>query len=64
MNDSALLGCKITVTVITIAVLAFGLSNIVKFKSQITSVLPTKYFYVFGIISLVITIAQIWTPVK
>jgi hypothetical protein len=64
MNDSELLGCKITVTVITIAVLAFGLSNIVKFKSQITSVLPTKFFYVFGIISLVITIAQIWTPVK
>lgn len=64
MNDSELLGCKITVTVITIAVLAFGLSNIVKFKSQITSVLPTKFFYVFGIISLVLTIAQIWTPVK
>ena len=63
MNESTLLGCKITVTVITIAVLAFGISNIVKFKYQIMSVLPTKFFYIFGLISLVINIGQIWTPV-
>lgn len=62
MVNALELTCRVFTTLLTLAVIAWGTKNFVAYRKHIWPALTLRFFYIFGVIALIVVVYQTWTP--
>ena len=62
MVNALELTCRVFTTLLTLAVIAWGTKNFFAYRRHIWPALTLRFFYIYGVIALIVVVYQTWTP--
>lgn len=60
---SGLLACQVISTVAVSGAILFGVKNVIQFRDYVLPSVTIRFFYIFGLLGLVVSLYQVWCPI-